>query len=130
MTTLSIAQVETPEIVRAKRWATLLLLFSILAGGQLANAPSSQAMSWQWRWFGGQALLNRGETNRISYGSGAAAAVATAIPDPTLSKIAAVGFGLYTAYAGYTYSVGRCVDFNVTWYGGVYPGSYYDWRCR
>jgi hypothetical protein len=59
-----------------------------------------------------------------------AAAVSTAIPDLTLSKVAAVGFGVYAAYAGYTYSIGRCVDFNVTWYGGVYPGSYRDWRCR
>jgi hypothetical protein len=89
----------------------------------------SPTVAWTSQPFGGTLALNRAATNTLAYSSGGAAAGATLIPDATLSKVAAAGLGVFAAWAGWEYSIGNCVEFNVTAGVGMYPWAYSGGYC-
>jgi len=94
------------------------------------TADRADAMSFQWRWYGGDAQLNRNETNNLMFGWAGASAVAQFIPHPVLARIASGGFTLAAGYAGWIYNRGGCLKFRIFWNGQVYPAHYYGWPCR
>lgn len=60
-------------------------------------------------WWNTTVYFNRKETNNLAFGTGAAAAIAAAIPDPTISKIVAGLMGVSTAYLAWIYNQNKCV---------------------
>ncbi|MFC8191981.1 hypothetical protein ACFUMH_10010 [Cellulomonas sp. NPDC057328] len=85
-------------------------------------------------WWNSTLYLNRNETALMVAGAGGMAAVAALVPDPTISKIVAVGAGLSAAYIGLVHARGKCLKF--VYYGNTlniwqeYAGAEAGGYCR
>jgi hypothetical protein len=121
--------VASPGLRRVVLVAVALILGMV--GSTAVSSGDAHALAMTRRWYGADIELDRRETNLLTAGAAGAAAVSTAIPDPTLSKVVAASAGVLAAYAAWVQGQGGCVKLRVMyWRPHIVPGHYFGGRCR
>lgn len=82
--------------------------------------------SVKFSWWGFEVRYNWRETGITATGSAGCAAVASLIPDPTVSKAIAVSCGLVSVWANAARSRGKCIALKKPWVGPMVP---WYWSC-
>lgn len=77
-------------------------------------------------WWGFSVQFTWRETGLMATGSAGCAAVASLIPDPTVSKVVAVSCGLVSVWANAARSRGKCIAIKRPWVGPIVP---WYWSC-
>ncbi|MCL2643915.1 MAG: hypothetical protein FWD51_00455 [Betaproteobacteria bacterium] len=87
--------------------ATLLL--AIASSVVISGAANAAKLTRTW--WNTTVYFNKKETATMAASVGGVAAVAVAIPDPTVSKAVAASAGAAAAYAGVVSAQGKCMKF-------------------